>query len=613
MTAPNVSERALTPTITELAPSTPLPTDFATWTVDNAQAALDSRIPQWLSEMRLFIMGEHFNSGQFWTGPLPKPGDEGYQETVLLIQNGFVSRNVLAEVSERYTNGLIGTEPYWNFMPRRPMKKGEKPRDAEQRLIDEVIGFMVPWWDDSGIGQAFWDAVYRMTWGQRGPMRLGAIPGAVTTAREGDREVTGIQRTGGDMRRALQLLFLDTPDQETCTVYRHPITRQEVGIYFFKETESGPRLAQLSYIDANGRTVTRVVGRGGDAEQAPGPGLEMGGYLPVHDPERPRLLTPQAVQLQKNINLALSMVPRTLITAGFLERTVRNAELSGKYVDIDGRRVWKPDPLSFGAGRTVALTGLRTVDPVTQRETIATPDISYREPISPKSSIEAKEALYEALLEEVDQAHVLMNSDANASGRSREQARADYENSLGTGEVRVNRAGRWLLGTALVLAEQIAGIPGRYSSQLRPVFSCRLDTGPINADEARLNTEMGDKGYLSRETVMTRNQVTDIENEEALLAAQPGANLGVAEKQATVFAAWADAGVPLAFAGAKAGLTDEEIAELETVDAEAAKAERAAAQAAANAAQAGDAAGGQSAPPAGSQAPASPAPDAAAA
>lgn len=610
MTAPNISERGLTPTITELAPSVTLPTDFSTWTVDNAQAALDSRVPQWLAEMRLFIMGEHFYNGQFWVGPIPKPGDEGYQETVLLIQNGFVSRNVLAEVSERYTNGLVGTEPYWNFGPRRPMKKGEKPTDVEQRLIDEVIGFMVPWWDDSGIGQGFWDAVYRMTWGQRGPMRLGVVPGAAVTQREGEREITGILRTGGDMAKALRLLFLDTPDQEVCTVYRHPLSRMECGIYFFKESESGPRLAQLSYLDPNGRTVTRIVGRGGDAESAPTTPVEMGGYLPVHDPERPRLLTTQAVQLQKNINLALSMVPRTLITAGFLERTVRNAEISGRYEDVGGRRVWKPDPLTFGAGRTVTLTGLRTVDPTNGRETLATPDVSYREPISPKSSIEAKEALYEALLEEVDQAHVLMNADANASGRSREQARADYENSLGTGEVRVNRAGRWLLGMALVLAEQIAGIPGRYSSQLRPVFSCRLDTGPIDAEEARLNAELGDKGYLARESVMSRNRVTDIENEEALLAAQPGANLGVAEKQAGVFAAWVDAGVPLAFAGRKAGLPDDEIAELEEVDEEAAERERQAAEAAA---AAGDAAGGQSAPPGGSQGPQRVTPDAAAA
>src|SRR6185436_5041486 len=123
--------------------------------------------------------------------------------------------------------------------------------------------------------------------------------------------------------------------------------------------------------------------------------------------------------------------------------------------------------------------------------------------------VEAQEALYRAMLREAKQEHALMSQSVNASGKSREQARADFQMTLEPTASEINVLGRWLVETALAMAEAFASTPGKYTATLRGVLACVIDTGPISSDERAAIDGSVKAGTLSRETAMSLEQVQD--------------------------------------------------------------------------------------------------------
>jgi hypothetical protein len=194
---------------------------------------------------------------------------------------------------------------------------------------------------------------------------------------------------------------------------------------------------------------------------------------------------------------------------------------------------------------------------------VANPSVAWHDPISPEFAIKAKDGHYTDILDEVDQTHVLMNADANASGRSREQARADYINSLLGSKVQVESVTRWLLETSLGIAEFGAGSPGKYTKNYRAVAMCQLDAGPISVEERKQNIEEADKGYLSKSTAMSRNGVGDPDAEQVIIDGQTDASLSTLKVQAEIMQILSAAGARLSTAGKLVKLPPESLKFLE--------------------------------------------------
>ena len=140
---------------------------------------------------------------------------------------------------------------------------------------------------------------------------------------------------------------------------------------------------------------------------------------------------------------------------------------------------------------------------------------------------------YLTILDEVSQLHTVLSGDAVVSGKSREQARAEYVISLADTRPEAESALRFLLETPLAMAEALAGTPGALTSLVRIDVECRLDTGPIDPAERAANEASIGK-TISQPTAMSRNGVDDIDAELIRMREDPLA-------RAVLFRAQADA------------------------------------------------------------------------
>lgn len=545
----------------------PLTKRAADLTLPDLRALIER--PSWLDTNRLFVQGNHWQDGAGWIGPRPMGGEEGAQEVLAEIARGFTSRNVVAEIIERHVSAVLGREPAWTFTPRRALKEDEEPNEQEARSIDEAEVFLTTWWDERDLNGWLQRAITTLLWASRAPFRLYVPTGLLAEERrrngDGAEDVQRVVRASS-IDQALGVIFPDHPDVESATVATNDDTKRPVGIFLYER--QGREHAELTFldestVDTNGvrRTVIRSLAGDGSSEVV----HDLGGRITMMELRRPLFITTQIQQGQRALNLALSMIPRNVVTGGFLERVIMNAQMPGEWEDVTdengqptGEKRFKPDPYHTGAGTTNFLSGIEYTD-AEGKTHLASPSVAWREPVDVSSSEKAKRAHYQDILEEADQAHVLIAGDATASGVSREQARMDFLWSLMLTVPRVNALGRWLLETALAMAETFIGKPGQYTKPLRATFVCRVDAGPLSADERRMIVESADKGYIARETAMSMLGVEDVDAELAKIAEQTGSMLDLSKKQAEALSAWTTAGISLEVAAKLIGLSDEQL------------------------------------------------------
>lgn len=505
---------------------------------------------------RAFINGDHWQNGAGWIGPWPNQGSPALDETMLEIARMFVSKNVILEMVNRHTNGVVGTEPRWGLTPLQALADDEEIPPDQQALIDDAEAMLTAWWDDRHVHELLQRAVVTLLYAERSMTRLYVPRGMLVDVtvddgpQSGEHISTVIQAE--NTKDALDQIWIDHPLPELSAMSQDEDTKQWIGVCLFNvgtnvqgQGNQGQR-AEVCYLDGD-RTHPLTIMRSVDQAKAVSVGLDFGGQLPMFEMCRDLFVTPQMWQAQRALNLATSMIPRNNITAGFLERTILNAQLPGKWeVDEFGKKThFVADPLNVGAGTTNSLVGVNFTDPDTGKVTIANPSVHVREPVASDPLVNAARSHYIDMLEEGSQEHILSYQKATASGKTFEQARADFTMSLRNTQSRVEAMGRWLVQTVLMMAEEYGGEPGKYSKTLRAYFNCRLDTGPVTADERTANDNSVKAGTLSLESAIVRNGETDPDAEMARLASQPGANLTILERQSAMLLELTQSGAAL--------------------------------------------------------------------
>lgn len=499
------------------------------------QAKINEKIAEAQTEgapvNRLLYDGDHWLSGEGWIGPRPAANELGGAAVLARIARAFISKNVVRELCDRHTGGVIGLEPSWKLTTRRPLGKveieeevetapptdeqgataprpvvkkmvDEEPTAQESALIDEAEAVLTEWWDERGALGVIQDAVINALLAERGVVRLYVPPGLL---KEGK-----IPR--GDLAESLRRIYIHAPTPEQAAVYTDPLIAAKAGLYTYESEDEKDRTdrAEIVALDDAGRTVIRVFGGQQDAATEP---LDLGGYLTIAQIERSQLITPQIRQQQALLNLALTMLGRNVEVGGFIARILFNAQLPGSFVTENGVERFVPDPIQWGAGVTNNFLGAEIRDDTGRLTGYSTPSYVREEPVDPSTFLLTKEAAYRSMLEEAQQLHALIAGDATASGESRKQARADFEQSLGDTMTQVNRLGRWLIEATLAMAAAFSGQPGKFK-ELRAVFECRIDSGPISAEDLRLIHELsGGQPLFSQETAMSRAGVDDVDAE----------------------------------------------------------------------------------------------------
>jgi len=546
-----------------------MPTPFDDYNKESAKKRLGEDVNENVSINRSFINGDHWQDGVGWVGPAPQSTEEGYQETIAAIKRAFVSRNVISEVVDRHVGGVLGREPSWGLTLIEALPEGEDVDEATQSTIDEAMSFLQDWWDEKEIHDHLKQVASSSLWASKGNLRL-YIPAGL--AEGGEVRAT-------ELAEALSYIFPDHPLAEDCTVYEDEDTKAKIGILLYRTNDGQDENFELVYLgektgeDAPSTTIKLLTKAEGDSDTP----MELGGRLTICQMDKSPLINPQVQQGQRAINLAISMLPRNIVTGGFLERVLLNAQMPGEWeLDDKGERVrFVPTTLNVGAGTTNFFRGIdyEEQDPMTGKKStiLSTPDVKWRDPIEVRPAVDAKNSHYTDMLEEVDQSHILKQQHANASGKSLEQARADFLNSLRDTKIKMDAVGRWTIETALALAEYLSNSVGKYTDKFRVTFECRIDPGPVGSDEKQQYTNAAKEQVVSRRTAMRLSGIADVDAELQLIAAQDDSKLAMRAKQAEALKAFKDAGVDIVVAATLIGLEGEDLILIEQAKAEAEK------------------------------------------
>lgn len=521
--------------------------------------------------IRAMLEGDHWLGGIGWIGPRPDANDEGYMNTMTLLHAGFISQNAIGEVIDRHVSGVLGKDPNWSLTVRRALKPTEKPTDEEQKLIDAAEAALTEWWDTRKVQKMMHALARTLLYARRATMRLFVPRGklrAMNVADDAGRVRTVRVVDAPDVRAGLAKIYPDNPLPENACVVEDPDTRELLGVVLYDrgQTVTGAgapeMVAELTYLgdpESSDQPKTIIRQAAQNARGAGAATIDLGGRLPMYEMTRTPFVTSQMFQLQRALNLSLSALPRNVITSGWLERVITNAQMPGRFVEdrtkASGKR-WVPDRHITGAGTTTYLKGLRTTD-ANGADTYKEPGIQWRQPTEVTPTVEAQEALYRSILREAKQEHTLMTQSVNASGKSREQARADFEMTLQPTAEEVNGLGRWLLETVLAMAEAFAGTPGEYTGQLRAVFECVIDSGPITADERSALDGSVEAGTLSRETAMARGRILDVDAELARIQADPSSQLEAIAQRTTAWSSLVGQGADMEAAALAVGFPED--------------------------------------------------------
>lgn len=486
---------------------------FDTLTLQQVTEALGKRglDTDAITEALDFYNGDHWRGGQGWMGQVPPNDDPNRAAVMDQIRCGFVSENTVKEIVDRHTGGVLGREPAWDYVLRRPLADDAKPTPDEQTLLDEADAIMTSWWDKRKPHAALMHAVHLALLAKRATLRIYVPRGLLDDNKKLSRST---------IEEALDTIRIHVPgvtqDDVLTTaaltgagIIRDPATEAECGVMTATDAEQAS-IAETTFLTPEQQTVVRIIATdGAKYESQP---FELGGRLFMYELRREHLITPQVRQDQKALNLAVTKMLRNINVAGDAEVTYLNAEppmVTVADASAPGGTRQVPGRLAVGAGARVFVQGTAIRDDQNNIINRLNPALSYREPVEIKTFVGTRAECYTMMLNQTHQTHALIAGDATASGISRVQARADFESDLTMTKSVVDDALRWMLETVLAFAACIVGQPQRYAG-LRVEANTIVDSGPLSPEERAANRDDHDAGLLSAETAMSRNGVDDV-------------------------------------------------------------------------------------------------------
>lgn len=550
---------------------------FETWTVQEAKQRVGELVKSWVQCNLDFYNGNHWQRGNGWSGPIVDSTDPNYQTTLAKIEGGFVSKNAIAEVTDRHVAGVVGKRPKWSIGLKRPLSEDEIPTTEEQTLMGEAQELLTAWLDgQQGIAPRSADstqirlsaahevlqmAVTSMLLTRRGVLRLFVNPSAMTTDEAGN---TAVIQEPAD--KSVMKILVANPSSTQAAVVVDDETMAICGVYVYKV--NGREYVELSYLNEAGETVTRILGsmkvNRRTVQTSELWSLPLNGRLTLFEMQREELISEQVRQEQKALNKAKTMQSFNLDGAGFLERIFTNAQMPGEWEDDSenpGRQRFVPGKFKIGAATANFLQGIELINQKTGERSMTTPGIFYREPGAPESFIKSADDYYHGILQECDQIHVVISGDATASGESRKQAKDDYRKSLDMTKPQVETALRWLLETVLTMTAVFSGQPGRYEG-LRVTAECRIDLGSASVDDVRVVSEARKAGLMSQQTAVSRAGADDPTAEINLINQEASTQLELLKLRAELMTVFTNAQVQLDKAAVIAGFAPEIVTQL---------------------------------------------------
>lgn len=469
---------------------------------DAADLFTKDRRPETAKRARKFFDGDHWQNEWGYAGELPPPGYEGRPFIIDNILRIFTYENAVFEVVDTHSGGTLGTEPFWDLVRG---KERQKVREEGSKLFN-LGETLTAHWDERESLQTLMRAAEGL-----------ALEGDVVLHLyfpKGLLEEDSIIPTPTGLASALQYFYCEALTADVAGVFENPETKGQVGVYLFREgEETKVKKADICYLDGDGKTVLRRLteGQGGSEDFGP---YDLGGRLFMYELKRAALITDAVQSLQKSLNLTHTNKTRNISLAGNRQTDIVNGRVPSARALVappaqltkeskEKERLYKQNP-----GWVNEIWGLPIYNEAgTKIIGYTQPTINVREPVPVSTFREARDIDYAAILSQCFMLHKLISGDATASGKSREQARKEYERSLKKTAVVLNAAGRWQLETELRMAAQLANDSS--VQDLRAVFECNVEKVPISGEERQENRADLEAGVLDDEEVMRRAGIED--------------------------------------------------------------------------------------------------------
>lgn len=429
-----------------------------------------------------YLKGNHWLDSRGFIGQLP-PSTIPYAALIIEdIKAAFVTENVILEVVETHTGGILGREPTWGFL-----NKEGKLAKGDSSFESDTGETLTPWWNERQALRDLQKLVQLLVCEGRAVRRL-FFP----------RVYKGRTVTAANLPDALKYIYFTHHSCDVAGVFTDPDSQKDIGIYLYKELmEDGSvknQAAELSYLDDAGNTRCRIVRDKGQPTEFPA--YPLGGHLLLYELQRTPLITEQVQSNQKALNLAHTMMMRNVNLAGSRERIVTNAKppMNVTGVDVHAGKPPTPGKWSVGPGAVMNVQGWPFYsDDGKVIIGYTNPNVTVTDPVSVETFERTIATEKQTIYSQCHQRHVLIVDKADTSGRAREVARREFERSLKESKILVDASGRWQLEATLRLAAYVMGEVSRYAN-LRADFNCLIDAGEPDPEKQKVVLELRKPG-----------------------------------------------------------------------------------------------------------------------
>ena len=474
---------------------------------------LEDKIAPINENNRLYVQGDHWQEGDGYSGALMQSTDERYGLWLADKERTFVSMDILSEVRKRERWALTGKAWTWHIQD----ENGEPIDEATEKELD---GYLTNWFEKKQVVSTVADCIEHSSWsGDRGFPGRGMLRFYIPEVR-----LNNGRAEAENLGQALELIELESPDSGTATVIEDADTEYEpVGFISWKEEKGGEEIerAELVYVNEQGMTVLEILA----GESTGTSEINLRKKLTMYELKRPLLITESLRSQQKSLNHALTAFQSTVSAAGWPEDFFIGVFPPGKWVQAaDGTETYVADPIDRGPGRTHFFQPVTGKDADGTEKAIQSGSHSKSQQASPHLFTEAKKDARENILASVFQEYTSLTGLAQASGEKLQLAKGDFEASVTDMANETRLMIRWVIETALALAESITGVtePTEYN-----VFvDVRIDTGVVTTEHKIQYSQLVNEKFISRLTALSEAGYN-----------QPEAEIKVLEQEAEKLAA----------------------------------------------------------------------------
>jgi len=454
---------------------------------------LGDKIPAINESNALYAAGDHWQGGEGWSGPLPDPNSPVFDSVLGDIERVFVSRDTLKEIRLRERWALTGNAWTWVLLDA----EGKPLAEAE---AVELRAHIERWLEDKQIISTVADALEKSGWsGDDGIPGRGLLRFYIPEER-----LNNGKAEAEDMGMALDLIELESPESEQGVVFVDADSGYEpAGFVEWTEEFGGDEFDRAEIVYLNDQKITVLESLiASDAVKAGKVELNLGGRLTMYQMERPLLIDASLRSMQRFMNSSLTAFQSAVSSSGWREDYFMGVMPPGSWVETDGgQEQFVSEPFSRGPGRAHFLQARTIIDDDGSETAVGSASHSESLPVSPHLFVEAQKAMREAMLATAFQEFTSLTGLAQASGEKLQLAKGDFEAAMTDSANEMRLMARWMLETAIALAEAIMGAPEPSGIQI-PV-AVIIDTGVITTEQkVQLSTLVAEK-FISHHTALS--------------------------------------------------------------------------------------------------------------